>query len=119
MISSLPLLCRKLLRLFKFVKNYFNSIFCRYHVRLETSAVVETPLEGKGFEQPELASSKSDELADQPLVGAEERRFTTVKLVTVFSTTISFTPTAITSTKTVAGDAGLNCLPNGYVVCAA
>lgn len=84
---------------------------------MEASALVDTPLESKEIQHPELESSKSDQLADPPVIAAEERLFSTVKLVTVFKTTISFTPTAITSTKSVAGDAGLSCLPSGYVVC--
>lgn len=86
--------------------------------RLEPTAIVEIP-ESKAVEHEpaEILSSKSDELAMRSYGDVEIRRFSTVKLVTVFTTTYSFVPTTITSTKSVVSDGALACLPSGYIVC--
>lgn len=85
---------------------------------METSVILDTPAVQ---DQPELLSSKSDEeMAEK---SAETRlgntAATTVKWVTVSSTDYKFVPQTITSTKEVAGNAGLKCLPAGFLVCAA
>ena len=61
-------------------------------------------------DQPELLSSKLDEVVEQ----AEYRA---INWVTVLTTTYTFVPQTIKVTQTLAGNAGLLCLPSGYAVC--
>ncbi len=84
---------------------------------METSVILDTPVVQ---DQPELLSSKSDEeIAEKSETRLGNAAVTTVKWVTVSSTAYSFVPQTITSTKDLAGAAGLKCLPAGFLVCAA
>jgi len=70
-------------------------------------------------DQPELLSSKSDEVVEKSETRLGNSAATTIKWVTVSSTAYTFVPQTITSTKDLAGAAGLKCLPSGFLVCAA
>jgi hypothetical protein len=85
---------------------------------METSVILDAPAVQ---DQPELLSSKSDEEMAEKSVETRlgNTAATTVKWVTVSSTAYKFVPQTITSTKEVAGSAGLKCLPAGFLVCAA
>lgn len=88
--------------------------------RVETSAIPEITSENKDI-PAEITSSKTDEDMYAPRPHAVYPRagtLTTTKVVTVTSTTVTFVPTTITSTRLIAASAGLLCLPNGYAVCA-
>ncbi len=69
-------------------------------------------------DQPELLSSKSEEVEEKAEIRLGNTAVTTTKWVTVSTTTYQFVAQTITSTKDVAGAAGLLCLPSGYAVCA-
>lgn len=81
--------------------------------------MIDTPSETREIQpvQAELLSSKSDELVESPEVRAATASVTTMKLVTVFTTSYKFVPQTILATKEFAGVEGLICLPSGYVVC--
>ena len=83
--------------------------------RIETSVILDTPVMQ---DQPELLSSKSEEVEEKAEIRLGSTAVTTTKWVTVSTTTYKFVAQTITSTKDVAGAAGLKCLPSGYAVCA-
>jgi hypothetical protein len=84
---------------------------------METSVILDTPLMQ---DQPELASSKSDEeVVEKAEIRLGSAPVTTIKLVTVSSTSFVFVPQTITSTKELTGVAGLKCLPSGFLACEA
>jgi hypothetical protein len=68
-------------------------------------------------DQPELLSSKSDEVVEKAEIRLGNTAVTTTKWVTVSTTTYKFVAQTITATKDVAGAAGLKCLPSGFIVC--
>lgn len=84
---------------------------------MEASAVIES----KEIQHPQadISSSMDDPAVDHPKI--EERlsrvTLTTVKMVTVYTTSYSFAAQAITATKTLGASTGLVCLPGGYVIC--
>ncbi|EFX71145.1 hypothetical protein DAPPUDRAFT_327500 [Daphnia pulex] len=84
---------------------------------METSAIPDSiPV---AQDQPELLSSKSDQIADKAELRLGNAPVATTNWVTVSSIAYTFVPQTITSTKDLAGAAGLQCLPAGFLVCAA
>lgn len=81
----------------------------------------EMPFGEREVATAEIISSKIEDTAAPEVAHAIQQRagtLTTAKVVTVFSTSITFVPTTITSTRLIASASALLCLPNGYAVCA-